>query len=97
MFRNYLRVTLRNIRRQKGYSFINIAGLATGLAVFVLMTMFARNEMSYDRHLENGPDLYRVNLSGVVMGQTILTTNSLVPLVAIMMEEVFLGQGMIRY
>lgn len=88
MLKNYVRVTVRNLKRHIGYSTINILGLATGLAVFVLISMFVQNELSYDEHLENGADLYRVNLSGDVMGQTILTTNTPIPLASTVLTEV---------
>ena len=40
MFRNYIKIALRNIRRQKGYSFINIAGLAIGMASCLLIAIW---------------------------------------------------------
>ena len=40
MFKNYLKISLRNILKQKGYSFINIAGLAMGIAVFILIALY---------------------------------------------------------
>ena len=46
MFRNYLVIALRNIVRHKLYSFINIAGLAVGLACVVLIILFIRDELS---------------------------------------------------
>jgi len=49
MFKNYLKIALRNLRRHKGYTFINIAGLAVGMACCALMLLFIRQELSYDR------------------------------------------------
>ena len=60
MFRNYLIVALRNIKRSKGFSFINIAGLAIGLAVFALIGLYIQFELSYDRFHENIDRMYRV-------------------------------------
>ncbi len=60
MFRNYIKVAWRNIKRQKGYSFINVAGLAIGMAVCVLILMFVRSELSYDTHHENKDRIYRL-------------------------------------
>ena len=60
MFKNYLKITLRNIKRQKIYSFINITGLATGLACFILILLYVQNELSYDRYHENSDDIYRI-------------------------------------
>jgi putative ABC transport system permease protein len=49
MFRNYLVVALRNMLRHKGYSFINVVGLAVGMACFILIVLWVRDELSYDR------------------------------------------------
>ena len=50
MLRNYLTVALRNLFRQKVYSFVNIAGLAIGIATCVLILSFVRFELSYDTY-----------------------------------------------
>jgi putative ABC transport system permease protein len=60
MFFNYLKVTWRNIKRYKGYSFINITGLAVGLACCILILLWVQDELSYDRFHSNRDDLYRV-------------------------------------
>jgi len=60
MFKNYLKIALRNLKRHKGYSFINIAGLAFGLACAILILLWVRDETSYDRFHANGEDIYRV-------------------------------------
>ena len=49
----YLKVILRNIRKHKAYSVINIAGLAAGLACAILIFLWTQNELSYDRFHEN--------------------------------------------
>jgi len=60
MFRNYLKIAMRNLKRQKGYSFLNIAGLAVGMACCILILLWARDETSYDRFHANVDDIYRV-------------------------------------
>ncbi len=60
MIKNYLKIALRNIKRHKGYSLINIAGLAIGLACCLLITIWVLDELSFDKFHENAPDLYRV-------------------------------------
>jgi putative ABC transport system permease protein len=60
MFRNYLKIAYRNLRRQKGYSFINIAGLTVGLACSFFILLWVMDEVSYDRFHEHGDRLYRV-------------------------------------
>jgi len=60
MLKNYATITWRNIKRHKTYSFINIAGLAVGLACCLLITLWVLDERSYDRFHENCDRLYRV-------------------------------------
>jgi putative ABC transport system permease protein len=68
MFKNYFRVALRNLKRHKGFSFINIAGLAIGIACSVLMAMFVLYELSFDKHHEKYDRIYRV---GAQFGTTV--------------------------
>ncbi|HZY81492.1 MAG TPA: ABC transporter permease [Cyclobacteriaceae bacterium] len=81
IYKNYLKISLRNIFRQKLYSFINIGGLTAGLAVFILIMLYVDHEYSYDRFYENGDRIYRVyqrqvgnNASGVSNGDTFVWT-----------------------
>lgn len=62
MFRNYLTVALRNIVRHKLYSFINIAGLAVGLACVILVILFVRDQLSDDGWIPGTDNLYRLEL-----------------------------------
>ncbi len=57
---NYLKAALRRIKRQKGYSLINIGGLALGMAFALLILLWARDELSYDRFHANAKTLFRV-------------------------------------
>ncbi|MGB7296953.1 MAG: ABC transporter permease, partial [Candidatus Aminicenantales bacterium] len=60
MLKNYLKIALRNILRQKGYSFINIAGLTLGLACFILIGLWVRDELSFDRFHEKKDRIFRI-------------------------------------
>jgi hypothetical protein len=60
MFQNYLKVNLRNLLRHKGYSFINIAGLALGMACCSLLLLWVKDELSFDRYHQHAENLYRV-------------------------------------
>ncbi len=64
MFRNYLTVALRNLWKHKFYSIINILGLAIGLACFLFILLFIRDELSYDLYHEKADRTYRVNFEG---------------------------------
>ncbi|AKD58638.1 macrolide ABC transporter permease [Spirosoma radiotolerans] len=60
MIRNYVKNAFRNLTKSKGYSFINITGLAVGMACAVLIFLVVRHETSYDRFHTNGNRIYRV-------------------------------------
>jgi len=64
MFRNYAKLAYRHMIRQKGYSFINIAGLAIGIACTILILLWVRDELSFDRFHVHKQDLYRVTCIG---------------------------------
>lgn len=57
---NYLKTAFRNISRNKGYTFINVSGLAIGLAAFLFIVLFIRNELSYDKFHSKADRIYRV-------------------------------------
>ena len=60
MFKNYLKIAWRNLLKNKGYSIINIGGLAIGLACFLLIAIFISNELSFDNYHEKKDHIYRV-------------------------------------
>ena len=60
LLKNYVKITMRNIRKHKGYSFINFFGLFIGIACTILILLWIRYELSYDRFHENAGELYRV-------------------------------------
>ena len=60
MIKNYLKIALRNLIKFKFYSFINIAGLAAGIASVILIFLFIRNELTYDTFHKNADDIYLV-------------------------------------
>ncbi len=62
MFQNNLKIALRNLLRQKVYSFINILGLAVGVASCLLIVLFIRNEFSYDKFFTDHERIYRMVL-----------------------------------
>ncbi|HEY9362306.1 MAG TPA: ABC transporter permease [Chitinophagaceae bacterium] len=60
MFRNYFKIALRTLQRNKVYSFINIAGLSLGLACAMLIILYVKDEVSYDRFHNNVNNIYRI-------------------------------------
>jgi putative ABC transport system permease protein len=76
MFRNYIQIAWRTISRNKGYSALNILGLAMGMAVALLIGLWAYNEYSYDKFLPNYEQLYQVRRNFNDKGQTGTYTSS---------------------
>ncbi len=60
MLKNYVKIALRNMMRQKGYSFINISGLGIGMAACILILLFVQDELSFDKYHDKYEDIYRV-------------------------------------
>jgi putative ABC transport system permease protein len=59
MLRNYFKVALRNLIRSKGFSFINISGLAVGMATAIIIFIWIDHEVSFDTFHVNRPDIYQ--------------------------------------
>ncbi len=60
MFRNYLTIAFRNLKKHKSFSVINIAGLAAGMACCILMLLWVADELSYDNFHKNSDNIYRI-------------------------------------
>lgn len=60
MFRNYCKSAVRNLKKHKSYSLINLAGLTIGMACFILIALWVGNELSYDKFHEHKGRLFRV-------------------------------------
>ena len=59
MFKNYFKIAVRNLQKQKVFAFINISGLSIGIACFTLLLLYITNELSFDKFNKNGKDIYR--------------------------------------
>ncbi len=73
MFRNYLIVAFRNLRKQKFYSIINILGLSIGLTCFLFIALFVTDEFSYDKTAPHVDQIYRMDFSGSINGNELIT------------------------
>lgn len=60
MLWNYYKTAVRNLKRNKGFAFINILGLSIGITVFLLITLFTQNETTYDEFHKDGDRIYRL-------------------------------------
>jgi putative ABC transport system permease protein len=87
MFRNYMKVASRTIRRHKGYAFINMAGLSVGMTCCILMLLWVQDEVSWDRFHEHGDDIYRVIARQQTKDETILNARTPDPLLPTLMQS----------
>ena len=76
MLKNYLKIALRQVRRQKGYAFINVSGLAIGIVCCLFILLFVRDEMSYDRFYENADRIVRLIEDVHTVNQTLYQATS---------------------
>ena len=77
MFRNYWKVAVRSLLKRKGFTLINILGLATGMAVCLLILLFIRHETGYDNFEPAGDRIYRVVLERKYPGRS--TSYAIIP------------------
>ncbi|MGH7452358.1 MAG: ABC transporter permease, partial [bacterium] len=69
MLKNYLKITLRNLRKHKVYSFINILGLAIGITCCLLILLYVQDELNYDRFHQRSDRIHRLVISGRARGE----------------------------
>ncbi len=77
MIYNYLKISWRNLLINPGYSFLNIFGLALGIAASFVLFLFVRQETSYDQHFENSDKIYRIASDFFNMGGFACTSPAL--------------------
>lgn len=96
MWKNYLKIAWRNLKRNKVYSFINIIGLSLGMAASILIFLFVLDELSYDRFIPNSDRTFRVNISGKLNGNEFTSTNSATPVGPAMKAEIAQVEDYVR-
>lgn len=80
MLLNYFKVSIRNLISQKGYTLINIFGLAVGIASALLLVLYVIDEFSYDRFHPNAENIQRVCIDGKIQDTEFLGPISCVPI-----------------
>jgi ABC-type antimicrobial peptide transport system permease subunit len=78
MFRNFFKITIRNLWKNKTFSLINISGLALGLAVFILIMLWVKSEMSYDG-FHKDKDRIAMTMTNQIFGNKEIQTLPAVP------------------
>ena len=108
MFFNYLKTSVRNLLRYKGYSLINIIGMTLGLASSILILLFVLDELSFDKFNKDSDRIYRISVQAKIQGPEIRAAASCVPIGPTLVQELpgveqytrlfpFGGDPLVRY
>jgi len=87
MIKNYLKIAWRNLRRNRLYSFINIGGLAVGMAVSFMLMIYVYNEFSFDKFNTNADRLYKVMRNQPSNGEILSGDATPIPLAPAMAKD----------
>jgi len=87
MFKNDLRTAYRNLIKHRGYSLINISGLAIGLACCLLIAFYVADELSYDRFHKNAHQIYRIGINANLNGKEFIAPLSSPPVANALLTE----------
>ena len=88
MFKNYIKIALRNLQKHKMYSLLNIIGLAVGILCSLLISLWVLDELSYDRFHTHADRLYRVEFDQDYSGQLFHVNVSPHPMAPALVEEI---------
>src|SRR5476649_1460088 len=84
MIRNYLKTAYRSLKKNKGFTAINVLGLSVGLATCLLIVFYVVDELSYDRYNVNADRIYRITENVSLNGRVSSTAGSEKPLMDVL-------------
>jgi putative ABC transport system permease protein len=87
MFRNYLKLAWRNLKKNKVFSFINIFGLSVGLTCCLLISLYLYHEFSYDGYHANADRVYQLGTNFIEEGESKKKANTAGPLAGMMQAD----------
>jgi putative ABC transport system permease protein len=96
MYKNYLKVALRNLWKNKAFSFINITGLAAGLAVCLLIALYVFDELNYDKYNTKADRIYRLDADLFFNGTSFNSSTSPRPLTLTLVKDYPQIEQMVR-
>lgn len=88
MFRNYLKLAVRNMMKHKFFSAINILGMSVGITACLLILLYIFDELSYDRFHVNADRIYQIGLVAKIGDQDIVTGNTPAPMAEGFLKEI---------
>jgi putative ABC transport system permease protein len=89
MFKHYFITTINNLLKNKLFSLINVVGLAAGVCCLLLIMLYVRQELSYDRHYANAGRIYRIGMEVHPNGMPMIEAASNAPRAAPLLQEDF--------
>jgi putative ABC transport system permease protein len=87
MFRNYFKIAIRNLWKNKAFSTINIVGLSVGLAVCLLIVLYVKDELSYDKYNSQAENIYRIDADIFFNGTQFTSAVCPAPLAPTLMKD----------
>src|SRR5688572_19396275 len=88
MVKNYLKIALRFMSRQKGFSIINISGLTIGITCSLLILLYIQHELSYDNFHPDAERTYRVGFKGRLEGRQFVSAQTGTPVASALQKEI---------
>ncbi|MBA4053825.1 MAG: hypothetical protein C0490_03860 [Marivirga sp.] len=96
MVKNYLKIALRFMMRQKGFSVINISGLTIGITCSLLIILYIQDELSYDRFHPDAERIFRVGFNGTLEGKKFSSAQTGTPVSKALQKEIAEIESVIR-
>lgn len=97
MVRNYIKVALRNFVKHKGYTFINVTGLAMGIACCLLIFLYVKDEFTYDQYHEKEDRIFRITSERSFQGRSSLLGGSTMPEAKAYLDEIPQVEAIVRF
>ncbi len=88
MFKNYIKIAWRSLKKNRLVSFINVLGLALGISTCLVISLYVLEEFSYDRFFANSNRIYRVTLDAKIGEQTLSEASVMAPVSETFKEEI---------
>ncbi|MFC0185815.1 ABC transporter permease [Pseudarcicella hirudinis] len=87
MIKNYLKIAIRNLKRNKVFSAINVIGLSIGIATCLIIMLFVKDELSYDRFNEKADKIVRVVFKASINGGKIAEATVMPPTAQVLLQD----------
>jgi putative ABC transport system permease protein len=97
MLRNYILTAIRNLSKNKRFAFINISGLAIGMAVAILILLYVRNELNYDKWYDGHEQTFRVYREWPAGGKVVWTPALLANALETEFPEIRHASGLVNF